>query len=542
MVLSVVTGTFTQQALQTTSCQRVNPQGKASIPVAQGGTTLNGLQRTSHSDSLFELTTDLRASLIAGLSESKLTAKSKTSSFSPTCTTGNCTFKATNGIAYSSSAFSVECVDVSYLITQEGLRSWKTPNNYTTGGEATNYTLPTGLTIQYSLVTEGWHESGGRWNEMLVTGSLDAPGGQGPLVDNMTMTARQQEIANISFDGVVFLMPTRNPCLNATAYQEYMADGELNAMPAVKADSCPQLDLPNVNTLPGFFSVTAAACFFYASVQHYNGSVVNGELEETVQDRTPMGVAKMMDEFGGLEVWRFGFSDPCIVDDVIYTNTSQNFSSVPGGLVTYVNITAPKRCFYGFSYYWYRALVGNREALYTLLVPNTDDTCFPFANYTSMICTKNWWLSGIFNGGNATTATIHAFMQAGFESLTSQWRTMGTDWDNNVATVVGVAYETDVCTKFRREWLVYPLVMVAGTVLLLCLAITSGSLKAFRHDGKKETIWKSSALPLLFYGLQDQDRKTDATLCSEKQLSQGADRMRVGFARGEDGWRFRSPK
>lgn len=74
MVLSVVTGTFTQQALQTIPCQKVNPNGKASIPIAQGGTTLRGLQvPSSQSVPEYELTTDLRASLMSGISASNPT-------------------------------------------------------------------------------------------------------------------------------------------------------------------------------------------------------------------------------------------------------------------------------------------------------------------------------------------------------------------------------------------------------------------------------------------------------------------------------------
>lgn len=266
---------------------------------------------------------------------------------------------------------------------------------------------------------------------MLVASSLD-PFLETPFINNMTLTARQQEIVNVSYGGVVFLMPTRNPCLNAIAYQSYLGKGESEAMPAIYADSCPQLNLPNVNTLPGFFSVTAAACFFYPSLQHYNGSVTNGELEETVEADMPMEAGG--EEFEGMEIWRFRFSDPCVVDGTLYTNTSPNFSSVPGGLITYSNITAPKRCFYGFGYYWYRALYV-QQSIFKILVPNGADECLPLLNYTSMICRQNWWFSGILNGGNATTATINSFMQAGFKSLTNQWRNIGTDWDNIVSVI-----------------------------------------------------------------------------------------------------------
>lgn len=531
MVFSVVIGTFTQQALRTISCRKVDLQGLASMPIAQGGSSLQGLQKTSPNDGLYELNTDLRASIIAAL-----TGMQSSNSLSPTCTSGNCTFKATNGITYSSSAFSTECVDVSSLITQSGRRSWDTANNYSVE-TATSYSLSNGLSISYYLSTQDWDSHGGRWDTMLVaTNALYSENGSLSF-DNVTMTPRQQEIFNVSFDGVVFLMPTTSPCENISDYQTFLGDREMYAMPPIRANSCSQLNLPKVNTLPGYFSVTAAACFFYQSLQHYNGSVVNGQLEETVQDTTPLKAASTFEEVAGMNLWRYEFSEPCVVDGAVYTNASSNLSSVPGGLITYSNITAPKRCFYGFSYYWYRALEV-QASLYSIIVPSETDTCVQFANYTSIMCTKNWWLSGIFNGGNATTASINSFMAAGFTSLTNQFRTTGTDWDNNISIVSGMAYQTDICTQFRWEWMIYPLAMVLGTLILLCSTVITGWL-GIGHRRKHETVWKSSILPLLFYSLDNQEQKRNSSLSSEKQLRKEAKAIKVGFTSGEDGWKFR---
>ncbi|KAF3764512.1 hypothetical protein M406DRAFT_330849 [Cryphonectria parasitica EP155] len=377
-LLSIVIGTFTQQAIQTASCQNPGSTGQAFIPIAQ--TSLRGLEH-----------------------------------------------------------------------------------------------LPGGPTLKYHLSHSDWAANGGRWNTMLATVE-----GAFPL-DNMTMTQRQREIVNnASFDGILLLMPSTNPCEYPSNYQTYIGEREEFAMPPVKASLCPQLELPGVETLPGYFSVTAAACFFYASLQHYKGSVVNGKLqEEAVQD--PMPLQPHVDS--GAEAfddhhceWRCGFSDPCIVDHVVYDNISANLSSVPGGLTSLGNTTGPTRCLYGFSYKWYRALQAQASLWELIGTSDATEQCLQFSNYTAMLCPKSWWLSDLFGSGNASISSISAFMDRGFASLTDQLRTIGTDWENNLTVVTGTVYETDVCVRFRWTWLVYPLVVVVGTsVLLISMMISCAS-------------------------------------------------------------------
>lgn len=491
-------------------------------------------QRTSQNDAVYELNVGLRASLIAGLAGSQ-----SPNSLTPTCTSGNCTFRAIDGITYSTAGLSTECIDISSLITQSGALSWEVENHGNTT-YSTNYSLPNGMTLRYYLSTMDWVNSGGRWDTMLAQDVAYTVS-----LDNVTMTPRQREISqsSVGFDGIIFLMPTRNSCEDPAKYETYLGGQQMQPMPAVNASSCPQLDLPGVETLPGYFSVTAVSCFFYTSLQHYNGTITNGRLTESLVDDPVFlqGVSDTDSEDAACD-WRCGFSDPCIVDNAVYNNSSANLTLVPGGLTQLGNTTGPRNCLYGFTFLWYRALQV-QSSLYEIISGSTNlsaadnGPCVQFANYTAMMCPQAWWLSDIYNGGNASVASVNAFMKRGFDSFTAQLRTLGVDWDGNVSVAQGTVYEMDVCIQFRWQWLLYPLAMAVGALaLLIMLVVSSSGLLGFQ----REAVWKESVLPYLYYGLQESQRSCDDSLAPEEALKEKSEAVKVRLTPGEDGWRLHS--
>lgn len=237
-------------------------------------------------------------------------------------------------------------------------------------------------------------------------------------------------------------------------------------MPVVNTTSCPQLDLPGVKTLPGFFSVTATLWLFYPSLQHYSGSVVNGTLEDqTVHDpiRLPVVAIEAQDTVRNTTMkglWTAGFSDPCIIDNVVYTNTSSNISHVPGGLIAENQVTGPLECFHGFNFRCYQAVgVATDSALSHVITAANfeEEVCFQTQNYTSsMVCDNAWWIGDLSNGGNASTVSINAVMDRGFKSLTNQLRTIGTECNGTRSKASGTVMVTEICTQFRWPWLLSP--------------------------------------------------------------------------------------
>lgn len=359
------------------------------------------------------------------------------------------------------------------------------------------------------------------------------------------MTERQRDIAvNRAFDGIILMMPTASPC----RYTLQDSDSTVARPPSVNISLCPQLarSLPHVTSFPANLSVTAAVCYFYPFLQNYNGSVSNGELvEEPVGDPQPLDVRQPAvnsgDQDDGGErapYWIYNFVEPCIIDNVTYTWRSTNVTAIPGGMTKLGNATGPSRCLYGFNEDWFWGLgVTWSGALSEIITANPplsgvdlSEMCYLNSTANIMSCPQAWWLNDLYNSGNASTSSINAFMKRGFDSFTAQLRAIGTDWEGRPSAATGIVLEMAVCTRFRWEWLMYPLAMVLGTLILLGAVIASGL--------KRDVIWKSSVLPFLFYGLEDAEKKHGTGRETEDVLTKAAKTVHVRLTSEDDGWRL----
>lgn len=526
-ILSVAIGIFTQQALQTYSCPIIVSGSQAQMPIAQ--TSFNGIYAVSEgsgADYSMSLALELRAALLAGLSGTQTSGI-----LTAACSTGNCSFDTTQGITYSSATFGTECIDASSLLSQSGLRDWN--SSFATNGTNDNTTYgfdwspDSGVSYQLNFGSVG-----GRWRNLLSLSRWTVD------FEKLEMTLQQRQKVDSSFDSIVLVMPTISPCSHPSEYQASFGDSENTPMPPVNVSLCPQLHMPNISTFPGYFAISATVCFFYPRVRHFDGSIVNGRAQEEVVDDTIMQHSKASGTTIGsaIEPIWLAVLDPCVIDGIIYT--SSNYST--GADLTNVSGTlVPTRCVYGFADPWYRAVEvqnGFSQAVTGISgVEDLPDECSPFNNYTQMSCYRAWWLNGVYNGGNASTASVGAFMNRGFDAFTNQLRMMGSDWYGAPSNITGQTFHNVVCTQFTWEWLIFPLGIVIGTVVFLLSALFFG-------PGEQETVWKASILPLLFYGLEERHRLGHERLWSADHLTAAAKKLDVKFSlEGEssDSWRLR---
>lgn len=172
----------------------------------------------------------------------------------------------------------------------------------------------------------------------------------------------------------------------------------------------------------------------------------------------------------------------------------------------------------------------------------------------NIVLGNNWWLSSLWNEGNISIQSISSTMDSMATSFTNHVRTIKFDSASNSSKpgqedapsfVLGTVYETTVCTRFDWKWLLFPIVLVFATLVLLAFTVVSSY-----YDSQQLPIWKSSLLPLLFYGFERKSQTLDQTvngedekgerdgLLGKEQLSAFSSEKIVRFRRSEKGAGF----
>lgn len=469
---------------------------------------------------------------------------------SASCDTGNCSFTTYGDTTHSTLGIDSMCLDVSPSLTQTDNSTVSSPDGSDTY-VWTNYTFPQRKpTISYLVGGElegGWIGAGAKWFPLF---SLDT----GEMLNTTIspdLSQQEQYLISMSFFQKTFMIPTLSPCIERSAYPP-----TADPLPLINTSSCPQLGMINVSSFPGYFSLAAVQCYLYPSIRHYAGSIVNGQIQETlIGDPVPLNLGtNSMNRYteNDTDLLYYAFLDPCIIEDTVYTNA--NFSQVPGDRVTIrqrndSKITGPELCLYGVSY---GAMYALGDVLDYFAFSQVDMfehpsySCTPNVDHTKMSCPSTWWLEPLFNGGNASFDSISAMMSRTADAITNQLRMNGTDWYGNPSNVTGTAFQTVVCTQFQWGWLLFPAgVVLASAVLLAATAWRSssrwGKLRSNRGGLRGLPVWKSSILPLLFYGLEDGARLKGAPV-EDKEMVGLAGKMVARLSFEEDELRFRSTR
>lgn len=288
-----------------------------------------------------------------------------------------------------------------------------------------NYSLSSELSLTYHLWPSYWYDS--RWESMMAMSDISQ---DDDLVERALNQSLLKEYYGRPSWAIGILLPTISPCQDPAGYKEYLDNHESMAMPPVNPNSCPQLDMPNTSSFPGFFAVTGVVCFLYSSLHKLNGSVVNGQASESlVPDPIPLRLDEPPNTGAGpqLPTYLREALDPCVIESVLYT--SSNYSLAPKPHVFIRGEEIPARCAYGFEW---RTAAEVLRSLVKVLIGDTDSSavksdCAMYSSYRAMMCTDAWWLSGIYNGGYASVVSIQAYMDRAFKSFNDQLRMMGTD-------------------------------------------------------------------------------------------------------------------
>ncbi|XXG95094.1 ribosome-binding protein [Hypoxylon texense] len=477
-ILSLGIGPFTQQTIRTVGCLRIHDEVNASLPLAHFVPGNGTYYRIAAG--MFEAQVDMKGTMINGI----VNPTGNDTAIIPTCATGNCTFPHHNGITHSSIAMCSSCIDTTSLISGPS-------------GNYGNYTLPNKLWV--APVSDMAYFNIGR--------------------DNMTWASSvfTPEFASVS----------RSALINVTV---------LSLTTATCSNDGGKQSCPIPNGYGGPTGLVATSCSLYPCLKNYDATMERGVLSEKVVSTQPAPINYVEAGIGPNEISPYmnytALQTPCRVDDEWFDLS--DISSVPkteGRLFTEINIdgtnyTAPDECLYKMMSPYAIALSSFMGS--DLL----SGTCtYNSRQGQAISCGQKWWLSSLYQNKEASFDTLNTAFDQFATAVTNKFRTTGSSLYDSTTheTVNGLVNEVTVCTVFQWEWLLMPTLLVAATAAILVVII----LENKRHRG--QPVWKSSLLPLLYYGF---DHKHSDQHAPNKpamnlfEMNQAASEMKATFRNG----------
>lgn len=492
MIVSMGTGSFVQQAIQTQPCQFPMDEVRASLPISRNitagkdGGSISGASTFGPLDG---------PNVLAALS-SALAPDSEEIGLpiSKGCPTGNCTFQNLINGVYSTLGVCSRCIDTSSLITSSEKPWYKGgQKSHPTIVSLTNYTLPNGMKVQGVFSNTTSNDS--HHMELLISASPEMGlDWAGDLASPEMMALSQWAFANVT-------ILTSSWLPKSSWYTDYVA----------------------------------VTCTLYPCLRSYNASVSSGELNEVLVSTAPAvpNVAAMFDPNITAEaiqnllyedpkyytdIWMYtnrliypaypsqAVQSPCLANNTVWTkeNKSSTFEMQrllllhadpdPSGArrFTVENTTAPAECLYGLDG------VATGEFMQAMQDQLFNGSCFADLNFSSLenttqvYCGKEYWLARFYSDNGTTVDRIIKQFQDFTDRLSNKLR-MGLL--NDPEAVSGQVLQATVCSRMNYSWLTFPAVLVAATSGLLAWTMFRSSRRRVR-----EMVWKTSILPFLFYG------------------------------------------
>ncbi|KAI2472449.1 hypothetical protein F4781DRAFT_445381 [Annulohypoxylon bovei var. microspora] len=481
-ILSLGIGPFTQQTIKTVPCLQTHNAQTASLPLSHYVPALHTYYRVGAGT--FEAEVDMKGTMINGITN----PTGNDSAIVPNCATGNCTFAQHNGITHSSIGMCSSCINTTSFI-KGPIKSNITYDNYT---------LPNSM----------WVSPGSDEAYLNVAPStLDWA--------SSAFTSEFSSIIDLSIINVTVMALTNATC------------------PTVNGNTtCPISDFSS-----GEMDVVATSCSLYPCLKNYDATVEKGVLQEKIVSTQPAPVnwVEAGIQPGAIHPYMnfTALQSPCLVDGGWYDLS--NISTAPktkDRVFTGINIdgknyTAPDECLYKMWYLYAEGLY--RFIGYDLL----SGTCTYNARQgTAISCDSRWWLASLYNSKQASFNTLSTAFDQFATAVTNKMRTSGSsNYDPTVHELVtGLVNEMTVCTEFQWQWLLMPTILVAATGAVL-VAIIVQNLR-----DRRQPVWKSSLLPLLYYGFDRRAHNEDPNrpVMDLTELNQAASDMRVRLRSGAE--------
>lgn len=421
------------------------------------------------------------------------------------CPTGNCTFDPYHTMAYCS-----KCSDISSSLST----SWDVTGSFNetviNGSSSYNISYPT--TRFMTSLPNGFSSS-----------DHQEPGGTLEYLKFNTTAAKDYAVQMIA----------------ANLTSPYQMSGNNCTTPAENATwSCRDSG--------------AASCTLYPCIRSYSATVNESKLQETIistsaefaydtknmasntvnvaclSPETRQGLINTGYNITSATEW-IGYYGPGILGNTTSQYPTPN-ASVP-------NITVPAECQY-LIYAPTQMSLGAFMASFFNGSVTADPTGYAYVTNGPV------QLNRFFNVARMSLASVAAIFSDISDSMTAYIRQSASrthtgvgPLDNGVAVPApGHVFQTETCIQVRWGYITFPIALVLLTMVFLVAVIVE---TARQHEADA---WKSSALALLFHGLDPETRELHGggggKMASVKEMGRAAKGMRVRLRRGDAGWVF----
>lgn len=504
MVVSLGTGSFVQQAIQTQPCQYSTDSVNASLPISRNITFDAASGGKSHS-----------VTMAAAISSALAPDNDEIGSpISVGCSTGNCTFQNSIGGLYNTLGVCSSCTDTSSLITST---KWtETDFDLNATNFLGNYTLPIGLSIRAR-------------SQNVSSGVFSQDAGLS------VSSVRPLNTGNPDWTGLSNLTASSNwtDLWNWTGDLDWAGDLVSPEMRALSQWAFANVTVFTSNWIPtsyGYSDYLAVTCTLYPCLRTYsNASVIMGRLDESLVNTVPLApnvnvnvgdgdVNYTTEDILTAPSW-FNWNEmilldlstplqavqsPCLVDNTVWTedNTSSTIEKQrllllradPGPdrtrHIKIENITAPTQCIYSMDLDLWRALIMD-SMIRNMFNGSCSVSSFPLVSSGDINCNKSYWLSRFYDDNGITTSDIINRFETFADRLSNKLR-MGLL--GNPEHIFGQTLQTTICVDIDYRWLTFPTALVLITSGLLMWTI----FRSWRRQ-RCEYVWKTSILPFLFY-------------------------------------------
>ena len=518
-ILAVAIDPFTQQIIRYRHCASSHSNATAAVVRAQNYSIAGGSFTTGSEGYMQAMDLNMQSAIFQGAYGSPSNAVNLLTR----CETGNCSFPHDNGIAYQSLGICHKCANVSssiLIFCQNG----SLPDNI--DFQECNYTLPlqpnaTSYYLRESNETSVWWPATSMNDSTQLGPSI--PLGQywqhALLLDMQPQYTNEQLYGEpsepIQYD------PKGNPGIvlvdnNSVGKFAYIAESYLwNDTAEFRAEA----DGDPVNNYP-----VAVECGLYPCIQSYGASVDNGLLHEEMVHQQYLHWPNLP------AVDLDAVASPCIVNgndiDASDINVSWNISyedpiGVLGGVPDITGLTSTNRqCLYhldmssisAMTIFFAMMMKGDHYAQTFDVVNNVGQT----------------WRDILYKAGNNNLTTTNTTMSNIAASMTNNMRLKAS----NSKPVLGQVWWSETCVEVQWAWLTLHAVLVSFCILFLVLTMLLSSKYA------RGQLWKSSALALMFHGLNDATAEKVGMIDAVDEMEDRAGRLQVHTAYTDQGWRF----